>query len=64
MFNGTTPLLAIAIAVTPACVACRPHNPLWPAEPVAAHASTRTTTSSDAFFRRFGIPAPRITIRS
>lgn len=48
MFKGTTRLLAIAIAVNLACVGCKPHNPLWPAEPVAAHASTRTTTSSDA----------------
>lgn len=48
MFKGKTRLLAIAIAVNLACVGCKPHNPLWPAEPVAAHASTRTTTSSDA----------------
>lgn len=48
MFNGTTRLLAIAIAVNLACVGCKPHNPLWPAEPITAHASTRSTKSSDA----------------
>jgi hypothetical protein len=47
MFKGKTRLLAIAMVANLACIACKPHNPLWPAEPVTAHASTRTA-SSDA----------------
>jgi hypothetical protein len=46
MFRETTRLLGIAIVVNFTCVACKPHNPLWPAEPVAAHAFTYATTSS------------------